>query len=146
MAKKQAAAVPQAKLDLYEKLVVAFPEVERKGAAMPYTSCNGHMFSFLTKDGKLALRLPDEPREAFIKKFKTKLCEQHGTVMKEYVVVPDTLLKKTAELKKHFRASLDYVSSLKPKATTRKKKQTKKVAKKTSSSAKGRKKKVGKKK
>ena len=48
--------------------------------------------------------------------------------MQEYVVVPDKLLKKTSELKKHFQKSLDYVAGLKPKAT---KKTTTKKAKKS---------------
>jgi hypothetical protein len=68
----------------------------------------------------LALRLPEPEREAFLKKYKTKLCEQYGTVMKEYVEVPNALLKKTQELRKFFDLSYTYVSSLKPKATTRK--------------------------
>ncbi len=51
---------------------------------------------------------------------KTKLCEQHGTVMKEYVEVPDALLKKTRELKRVFDVSYAYVSALKPKPTTKK--------------------------
>jgi hypothetical protein len=105
----------------YEKLIATNPNAERKGAAMPYTSLNGHMFSFLTKAGKLALRLPEEQRDAFIKKYKTNLCEQHGTILKEYVEVPDALLKKTQELKRHFDASYAYVSSLKPKPTKKKK-------------------------
>ena len=95
------------------------PSLERKGATTPYTSVNGHMFSFLTKTGTLALRLPSEEREAFLKKFKTKLCEQHGTVLKEYVEVPEALLKKTRKLKKYFDLSYAYVSSLKPKPTKR---------------------------
>lgn len=41
-------------------------------------------------------------------------------VLKEYVDVPDALLKKTQELRKYFDMSYAYVSSLKPKATTRK--------------------------
>ena len=81
-----------ANLDLYEKLVATNPSVDRKGATTPYTSLNGHMFSFLTEEGKLALRLPAEERESFLEKYATKLCEQHGTVMKEYVEVPDTPL------------------------------------------------------
>jgi len=104
-------------LEWYEKLVATNPKVERKGATMPYTSLNGHMFSFLTKTGKVALRLPAGEREAFLKKYKTKLCEQHGAVLKEYVEVPDALLKKTQELKKFFDISYAYVGSLKPKAT-----------------------------
>lgn len=106
-----------ASLALYEKLVATNPKVERKGVTMPYTSLNGHMFSLLTKEGWLALRLPTEARDAFLKKYKTKLCVQYGTVMKEYVQVPDALLKKTAELRKYFDLSYGYVGSLKPKPT-----------------------------
>ena len=87
---------------------------------MPYTSLNGHMFSLLTKEGWLALRLPTAEREAFLQKYKTKLCEQYGAVMKEYVEVPDSLLKKTEELRKFFDLSFAYVSTLKPKPTKRK--------------------------
>lgn len=61
---KPTAAVPSAKLELYEKLVATNPNVERKGATVPYTSLNGHMFSYLSKEGKLALRLPAGEREA----------------------------------------------------------------------------------
>jgi hypothetical protein len=106
-------------LDFYERLVATHPNVERKGAAMPYTSLNGHMFSFLTKTGTLALRLPADERDAFLKKYKTKLCEQHGSVLVEYVEVPEALLKKTQELKTYFALSYAYVASLKPKPTTK---------------------------
>jgi len=75
-----------------------------------------------TREGYLALRLPSPEREAFLKKYKTNLCEQYGVVMKEYVVVPATLLAKTTELKKFFAMSYDYIGSLKPKPTTTKKK------------------------
>jgi TfoX/Sxy family transcriptional regulator of competence genes len=120
------AAAPADKLELYEKLVATIPSVERKGATMPYTSLNGHMFSFLTPTGTLALRLPNEGRDAFLKKYKTKLCEQHGSVLKEYVEVPDKLLQNTRELKKFFDQSYAYVNSLKPKPTTKNKKVAKK--------------------
>jgi hypothetical protein len=116
-------------LDLYEKLVATKPSVDRKGATMPYTSLNGHMFSFLTKEGNLALRLPTQERDLFLEKYKTKLCEQHGSVMKEYVEVPFTLLRKTKELKKYFDISYAYVGSLKPKPTRKKKVAKKKVSK-----------------
>jgi hypothetical protein len=118
---KLTATVPPDRLELYELLVATLPGVERKGATVPYTSVNGHMFSYLSKTGKLELRLPPELREAFMKKYKASLCEQYGTVQKEYVEVPDVLLVKTAELKKYFAASCEYVSALKPKPTTRKK-------------------------
>lgn len=111
-----------AKLDLYEKLVATHPSVDRKGATMPYTSLNGHMFSMLTKEGRLALRLPAEEREAFLERYETELCVQYGKVLKEYVEVPDALLEDTQELKKYFDVGYAYVSTLKPKPTKTKKK------------------------
>jgi hypothetical protein len=104
-----------AAITLYEKLVATNPKVERKGATMPYTSLNGHMFSILTKESRLGLRLPAKERSEFLKKYKTTLCEQYGYVQPEYVVVPDALLKKTRELKPFFDVSYAYVASLKPK-------------------------------
>ena len=118
---KSVPAAPAETVALYEKLVATIPGVERKGATMPYTSLNGNMSSYLTKSGTLALRLPPEAREKFIAKFKTKLVEYYGIVQKEYVAVPDALLKKTAELKPYFASSIEYVSGLKAKPTTRKK-------------------------
>jgi TfoX/Sxy family transcriptional regulator of competence genes len=106
----------------YEKLIATNPKVERKGATMPYTSVNGHMFSFLTKTGRVALRLPEIERDAFLKKYNTTLCEQHGAVLKEYVEVPDSLLTKTQEIKTFFEVSYAYVASIKPKPTRRRKK------------------------
>jgi len=99
MAKKTPSAIPADRLALYEKLVATNRRVVRKGASMPYTSLNGHMCSFLTKTGNLAPRLPEAERDAFLKKYKSTLCEQHGRVLSEYVEVPDALLKKTSEVK-----------------------------------------------
>ncbi len=106
-------------LDLYDQVIATQPDVRRKGAKMPYTSVNGHMFSFVTQDGHLALRLPERERDAFLVRYGTRLCEQYGKVMKEYVEVPDSLLRNVDELTQHFRTSYAYVSSLKPKPTTR---------------------------
>jgi len=108
------------RLKLYDKLVATSPRVERKGATVPYTSLNGHMFSYLAKSGELALRLPTGARETFLKKYKTTLCAQYGIVQKEYVMVPDNLLRKTRELKTYFDLSYAYVGSLKPKPTKKK--------------------------
>src|ERR1044071_2491781 len=118
---KAVSIIPEESLTLFDKLVTTIPGVERKGPTMPYTSLNGHMFAFLTKEGTLALRLPAAALDEFIKKFKTSLCEQHGTVLKEYAVVPEKLLKNTKQLQPYFNQSYDYVKSLKPKPTTKKK-------------------------
>ena len=119
---KIAKNVPADKLALYEDLVATNPGVERKGATTPYTSVNGHMFSFMTETGMLALRLSPDGRDAFQAKYKTAPVVRYGAVMKEYVAVPDSLLEDTQELKKYFDLSFAYVGSLKPKATKRKKK------------------------
>ena len=103
---KAAPQVPAGKLALYDMLIATNPRVERKGAASAYTSMNGHMFSFLTKTGTLAFRLPADERRAFLKKYRTKLCVQYGTVMKEYVEVPASLLKNTRELTTLLRRQL----------------------------------------
>jgi hypothetical protein len=76
-------------LVFYEKLVKTNPKVERKGAANPYTSLNGHMFTYLNQSGSLALRLPEGKREKFLKKYKAALFVAYGAVMKEYATVPD---------------------------------------------------------
>lgn len=105
-----------ARLELYDKLVASNPKVKRQGAAVPYTSLNGHMFSYLGKTGELALRLPDGEREASLEKYKAALCKQYGIVQREYVAVPQSLLMRTGELKRFFDLSYSYVSSLKPRA------------------------------
>jgi hypothetical protein len=64
--------IPGDKLELYEKLVKTNPHVERQGAANPYTSLNGHMFTYLNPSGSLALRLPENEREKFLKKYRPR--------------------------------------------------------------------------
>jgi hypothetical protein len=78
------------------------------------------MFSYLSKSGVLALRLPDDARAAFLSKYNTTLCKQYGVVQKEYVEVPDHLLMKTSELKVYFALAYSYVCMLKAKPPGRK--------------------------
>lgn len=124
MAVKPKPHAPVDKVALYEKLVATNPKVERKGAANPYTSHKGRMFSMLGKDGTMILRLPDGEREMFLKKYKTELAVQYGTTMPEFVQVPDALLKKTSELKKYFDISYAWLDILKAKPTAKPKKKT----------------------
>ena len=109
------------RLARYEAVVATVPGIDRKGDTMPYTSMNGNMFSLLTKDGTLVLRLGEADRAAFVNKFKTEPVVLYGAVMKEYVAVPADLLAKTKELSKYFKLSVEYARGLKPKPTTRKK-------------------------
>jgi hypothetical protein len=120
MSPKKKCNVPADKQALYDKLLATNPKIERKGAANPYTSLNGHMFTYLNPSGTLALRLPEKGREEFLKKYKTTLFEAYGAVMKEYVTVPDSLLKDTKTLRKYLELSYAYIKTLKPKSTKKK--------------------------
>jgi TfoX/Sxy family transcriptional regulator of competence genes len=122
MASPKKTASPANPVDFYDRLIATRPDIERKGAANPYTSLNGNMFTLLQGSRSLAIRLPEEERARFLKKYKTTLFEAYGVVMKEYVAVPDTLLKNTAELKKYLDLSYKYALTLKAKPTTKKKK------------------------
>jgi hypothetical protein len=79
--------IPPEKLELYDKLIASDPNIERKGKTTPYTSVNGHMFTFLTKEGTMGLRLSKEDQEKFMKRYNSKPMVQHGVVMKEYVLL-----------------------------------------------------------
>ena len=135
MAKNECSIPPQA-LALYDRLLERFPEVVRKGAKSAYTSLNGHMYSFMTQEGDLALRMSPEHLEEFTRRYKAKPCIQYGATMRGYATVPKALLKRTDELAQHFERSLEYIGSLAPKPTTRKKAGAKKKAAKKKSAAK----------
>jgi hypothetical protein len=68
----QKKAVSDDAVALYDKLIATNPEIVRKGDANPYTSLNGNMFTLLHQS-RLAIRLPEDEREKFLKKYKTTL-------------------------------------------------------------------------
>lgn len=121
MGTKKASPIPAQKVEAYEKLVATVPGVERKGADNPYTALNGNMFTLLhSPEGRLAIRLPEGERQKFLKKYKTRLFEAYGAVMREYVAVPDALIKKPKELQPYFAMSYEYAKTLKAKPTKQK--------------------------
>jgi hypothetical protein len=105
-------------LERYDRVIAAQPGVERKGAAMPYTSVNGNMFSYLDR-GHLVLRLPAVEREAFLERHSTTLHEAYGIVQKEYVDVPDEVFDDPDQSGAYFQVSCAYAASLRPKPTKR---------------------------
>lgn len=112
--------IPNPTVALYEKLIATIPGLERKGDANPYAAINGNMFTLLHQSSRLAIRLPEDKREEFVKKYKTTLFEAYGCVMKEYVAVPDAILKNTKELKKYLEYSYEYAKTLKAKPSKKK--------------------------
>ncbi|HEX9644943.1 MAG TPA: hypothetical protein VGC11_13210 [Acidimicrobiia bacterium] len=110
---------PADRLAVYEALVAGNDDVERRGATVPYTSRNGHMFSFLDASGTMALRLSADDRATFMEQYQTTIAEQYGRQMKEFVVVPDDLLERTDELGTWLGRSHEWIGTLKPKPTKR---------------------------
>ena len=107
-------------VEFYDKLVKTIQGLERKGMTIPYTSVNGNMFTYVSKSGSMAIRLPKEARDQFLKKYKTTLHEAYGIVQKEYATVPDALLRRTEELRHYVEMSYEYAKALKPKPGKRK--------------------------
>ena len=83
---------PELALRLYEAVVSGNPNAARKGAKMPYTSRNGHIFSFLDPSGTMALALPPDQRIEFLAREDSRLVEQHGRILNDFVAVPPQLL------------------------------------------------------
>ena len=103
------------KLAVYDSIIERIPEITRKGKTMPYTSANGYMFSQLNKDGQLGIRLPKEAAEEFKKTHNTTDFKSYGAVMKDYVLVPESIVKNKQLIATYLEVSYNYVMSLKPK-------------------------------
>ena len=127
---------PADALDQYAAIVAANPDVDLKGAKNPYTSRNGHMFSFLGPDGTMALRLSPERYDDFLAAYDSGPVESYGAIMRGYVSVPASLLADPAELQPWFDESHTWIGTLKPKPTKKPaKKSAKKAAKKATKKA-----------
>ena len=98
----------------FDKAISKVVGIDRKGKTTPYTSINGHMSSFVSKEGTVGLRLSAQDRDNFIVKHKTNLIIQHGVVMKEFVEVPLKVLKNTDVFVGYLMTSHAYCNSLKP--------------------------------
>ena len=109
---------PPQELAAYQAVVEASGvEAVIKGAKNPYTSRNGHMFSFLTLEGTMALRLSEEMGEQFQDQYESGPVMQYNSVMRGYVSVPSALLARPAELAPWFDKAWDWIGSLPPKPT-----------------------------
>lgn len=108
-------------LEVYRAMVASVPGAEVKGDTMPYTSLNGNMYSSVSKQNQIGVRLPAGAREAFLAEHNATLYESiPGYVQKEYVAVPASLYGDAKALAALFQASHEYAASLKPKAAKRK--------------------------
>lgn len=106
--------------ELYDRLLDLNARHEGRGKKLRYTSANGHMYSFVSADGQVCLRLPEDGRREFREHYGGDEVVQHGRAMKEYVTVPPALLREhPGEVLSVLDESLDYVLSLRPKTARR---------------------------
>lgn len=108
-------------LSCYLEVVRDYDDLKVKGKAMPYTSMNGNMFSFLDKEGTLCLRMSDDDRKAFVQRHNALQVIQYGAVMRGYVPLPPAITQDAAALRHEFKKCYANARTLKPKPTTKKK-------------------------
>ena len=109
---------PPVALEAYRSVVEeSQSDTEVKGAKNPYTSRNGHMFSFLDAEGTMALRLSDELTEEFRSSYESGDVFQYGATMRGYSSVPAELLADTGTLAAWFDRSWEWLGTLPAKPT-----------------------------
>jgi hypothetical protein len=121
MSSKPASAAPARETELYTAAVAATRGAELRGAAMPYTSVNGNMYSFLDRNGVMAIRLDSQDYDAFRAAFAAvPHVHETGSVLKQYVAAPAALLADTGGAAVWISRSLECARTLKPKPTKQK--------------------------
>ena len=109
---------PPEALEAYRAVVAESQSgAEVKGAKNPYTSRNGHMFSFLDAAGTMALRLSEALTEEFRSRYESGDVLQYGATMRGYSSVPADLLADAAELAGWFDRSWEWIGTLPAKPT-----------------------------
>jgi hypothetical protein len=99
-------------LGFYDALVEQCDGFDRKGKSVPYTSANGHMFSFINKSGGLGFRFSERRKKELIEKWNASEFISHNSVMKGYVLIPTGMYEKPEELKQYLMESFTYVMTL----------------------------------
>lgn len=103
------------KLKIYDTLVSKCSRFERKGKTMPYTSANGYMFSLLNKAGEIGIRFSKEVQKKYIEEFNSTTFKSYNSVMRGYVLIPESMLEDLDNVAKYLDESYDYVMTLEPK-------------------------------
>jgi len=100
-------------IELFSKIAPRDPAVDhRKMFGWPCCFIKGNMFTGLHQDS-MVLRLSDDDRARFLTiEGSAEFEPMPGHKMREYVVVPATMLGETGELEDWVNASLDYAKSL----------------------------------
>lgn len=108
---------PAGALERYRAVVETSGNGEVKGAKNPYTSRNGHMFSFLDQEGTMALRLSPELEDEFRAQYESRPVIQYGRTMRGYSSIPAELLQDTETLRRWYDRSWEWIGTLEPNPT-----------------------------
>ena len=106
----------------YDDLITNDSRVDLKGKTMHYTSLNGNMFSFVSKDGEVGFRLSKSDQEDYIANHNAEVMMQHGRVMRDYVKVSLGFIANASLMEDILSKSIQFSATLKAKPTTKKKK------------------------
>jgi TfoX/Sxy family transcriptional regulator of competence genes len=101
----------------FEESLKPFSEIQtRKMFGYPVAFVNGHMFAGLHQDNMI-LRLSGDDRTGFLQQDGAKIFEpMPGRLMREYVVVPASMLRSAKPLDVWLKKAWTYARSLPPKA------------------------------
>ena len=112
---------PQELIDLFASVLPGPPATGRKMFGYPAGFVNGNMFMGLFQN-EMILRLPEDARQELVKRLGGKPFEpMPGRPMREYVSLPQSLMKDRKDLLAWVAKALAYGSSLKPKSKELKK-------------------------
>lgn len=120
MAKSSKIFEAKKELELYDKAVDLVDGLQRLGKTMPYTASNTHMFSILTKDGRLGIRLPKERQLEFNIDKEVKVFKNYGATMKDYVEIPSQMLENSKMIANLLQEAWNYVNDLPPRKDKKK--------------------------
>ena len=120
----------QGLVDLFQSVMPGAPAVQRKMFGYPAGFVNGNMFMGLFQESMI-LRLPTGPREEFLNDHGAKIFEpMAGRPMREYVEVPQSVMRDNKKLTAWVARAYEYGASLKPKSPAAKQKKSSSKSKK----------------
>lgn len=100
---------------LFEEVTPGPPVTPKKMFGFPAAFVNGNMFMGLHQEDMI-LRLPENSREELLNMNARTFEPMPGRPMREYIVVPPSLLRDRRKLNSWVQKALGYGSSLPPKA------------------------------
>lgn len=100
---------------LFEEITPGPPATAKKMFGFPAAFVNGNMFMGLHQEDMI-LRLPEGSRAELLKMNARIFEPMPGRPMREYVIVPPSLLRDRNKLSSWVQKALEYGSSLPPKA------------------------------